>query len=221
MGYHEKNARICCPPPLYHCLGCVIGNLNAVIHGGTMVLPAASFDAAASVKAIAEEECTSLYGTPTMFIDILAIARSISIMLSLFSFLILYNLLIRKEKAELPTLHTGLMAGAPCPEELCKAVVDELGMKDFVVAYGMTETSPVTFQGFPADDMLLKTSTVGYPMDHQEVKVVDNEGKTVGVGEVKIRGVKLSAIVNRWANFAPEGIPPCLATGETMKRLRR
>ena len=113
------------------------------------------------------------------------------------------------------------MAGAPCPEELCKAVVDELGMKDFVVAYGMTETSPVTFQGFPDDAMLLKTSTVGYPMDHQEVKVVDNEGKTVGVGEVKIRGVKLSAIVNRWANFAPEGIPPCLATGETMKRLRR
>ena len=94
-------------------------------------------------------------------------------------------------------------------------------MKDFVVAYGMTETSPVTFQGFPDDDMLLKTSTVGYPMDHQEVKVVDNEGKTVGVGEVKIRGVKLSAIVNRWANFAPEGIPPCLATGATMRGLRR
>ena len=76
------------------------------------------------------------------------------------------------------------MAGAPCPEELCKAVVDELGMKDFVVAYGMTETSPVTFQGFPDDDMLLKTSTVGYPMDHQEVKVVDGQGKTVAVGEV-------------------------------------
>ena len=76
------------------------------------------------------------------------------------------------------------MAGAPCPEELCKAVVDELGMKDFVVAYGMTETSPVTFQGFPDDDILLKTSTVGYPMDHQEVKVVDGQGKTVAVGEV-------------------------------------
>ena len=76
------------------------------------------------------------------------------------------------------------MAGAPCPEELCKAVVDELGMKDFVVAYGMTETSPVTFQGFPDDDMVLKTSTVGYPMDHQEVKVVDGQGKTVAVGEV-------------------------------------
>ena len=76
------------------------------------------------------------------------------------------------------------MAGAPCPEEHCKAVVDELGMKDFVVAYGMTETSPVTFQGFPDDDMLLKTSTVGYPMDHQEVKVVDGQGKTVAVGEV-------------------------------------
>lgn len=100
--------------------------------------------------------------------------------------------MIRKEKAELSTLHTGLMAGAPCPEELCKAVVEELGMKDFVVAYGMTETSPVTFQGFPDDDMLLKTSTVGYPMDHQEVKVVDNEGKTVGVGEVNKRRVKLS-----------------------------
>ena len=100
--------------------------------------------------------------------------------------------MIRKEKAELSTLHTGLMAGAPCPEELCKAVVEELGMKDFVVAYGMTETSPVTFQGFPDDDMLLKTSTVGYPMDHQEVKVVDNKGKTVGVGEVNKRRVKLS-----------------------------
>ena len=99
-------------------------------------------------------------------------------------------MLIRKEKAELPSLHTGLMAGAPCPEELCKAVVEELGMKDFVVAYGMTETSPVTFQGFPDDDMLLKTSTVGYPMDHQEVKVVDNEGKTVRAGEVIKRGEK-------------------------------
>ena len=120
------------------------------------------------------QRCTSLYGTPTMFIDMLAVAR--------------------RERAALPHLHTGLMAGAPCPEELCRcplpttsaprAVVEELGMKDFVVAYGMTETSPVTFQGFPGDDMELKTGTVGFPLDHQEVKVVDPEGRTVAVGEV-------------------------------------
>ena len=143
--YDKKYARICCCCPLYHTFGCVIGNLNALIHGCTMVLPSLSFDPQASIQAIVDEKCTSVYGTPTMFIDLLDVAR--------------------QSKPDLSSVHTGIMAGATCPEELCRYrvtnilqnlsnddnqrdVVNELNMKDFVVAYGMTETSPVTFQVF-------------------------------------------------------------------------
>jgi len=181
IGYDKKYARICCCCPLYHTVGCVIGNLNSLIHGSTMVLPAPSFDPKASIKAITDERCTSVYGTPTMFIDLLDVAR--------------------KEKPDLSSVHTGIMAGATCPEELCRDVVNELNMKDFVVAYGMTETSPVTFQGFCDDDMKLKTSTIGFPSDHTEVKVVDDEGQVVptGVaGELCTRGY--STMLGYWGD---------------------
>jgi len=181
IGYDKKYARICCCCPLYHTFGCVIGNLNALIHGCTMVLPSLSFDPQASIQAIVDEKCTSVYGTPTMFIDLLDVAR--------------------QSKPDLSSVHTGIMAGATCPEELCRDVVNELNMKDFVVAYGMTETSPVTFQGFCDDDMELKTSTIGYPADHTEVKVVDEEGQVVptGVaGELCTRGY--STMLGYWGD---------------------
>jgi len=181
IGYDKKYARICCCCPLYHTFGCVIGNINALIHGCTMVLPSPSFDPQASIQAITDEKCTSVYGTPTMFIDMLDVAR--------------------KVKPDLSSVHTGIMAGASCPEELCRDVVNELNMKDFVVAYGMTETSPVTFQGFCDDNMKLKTSTIGYPSDHTEVKVVDEDGQVVptGVaGELCTRGY--STMLGYWGD---------------------
>ena len=108
------------------------------------------------MAAIESEKCTSIYGTPTMFVDMLDSAR--------------------RTKPDVSHVKTGIMAGAPCPEELCRNVINELNMKDFVVCYGMTETSPVTFQGFTTDPMHLKTGTVGYPSNHQ-VRPISRRGQ--------------------------------------------
>merc|ERR1719266_807763 len=159
IGYNEKPHRICVSVPFYHCFGNVAGTLAGLVHGATNVVPCPSFNGAACVEAIEAERCTSIYGTPTMFVDILAAAR--------------------QRKPDVSHVETGIMAGAPCPQELCKNVIAELNMKDFVVCYGMTETSPVTFQGFCSDDLVLKTSTVGFPSNHQEMAVMDGEGKIV------------------------------------------
>ncbi len=162
IGYDKKHHKICCAPPLYHCFGCVIGNIAALYHGATMVLPGPHFNAKACLASIESEKCTSIYGTPTMFTDMIEAQKV--------------------QNNDLASVETGIMAGAPCPEKLCLDVVHKLNAKDFVVAYGMTETSPVTFQGFPHDSMELKTSTIGYPAAHTEVKVVDEQGKLVPVG---------------------------------------
>jgi len=171
IGYDQKHHKICVSVPLYHCFGNVAGSLCSALHGATCVLPCPSFNGEACVEAIEAEKCTSIYGTPTMFVDMLAAAR--------------------RAKPDLSHVETGIMAGAPCPQELCKNVVSELNMKDFVVAYGLTETSPVVFQGFCSDSMDRKVGTIGYPSDHVEVAVFNEKGEIVeaGVtGELVTRG---------------------------------
>ncbi|XP_042888637.1 medium-chain acyl-CoA ligase ACSF2, mitochondrial-like [Penaeus japonicus] len=161
--YEKKPHRICISVPLYHCFGCIGGSLCGMLYGATSVLPSAGFDPDAIVRTLESERITSCYGTPTMFVDILNSYR--------------------KNPTDLSAISTGIMAGAPCPQELVMAVINDLKMKDFIVMYGMTETSPVTFQCFPSDPPEVRSSTIGYPGDHIEVKVVNESGDLVRAGE--------------------------------------
>jgi fatty-acyl-CoA synthase len=145
--------RVCIPVPFYHCFGMGMGNLGCTSHGATMVIPAPAFDPAATLRAVQEERCTSLYGVPTMFIAELALPDFASY--------------------DLSSLRTGIMAGSPCPVEVMKRVVDEMGMTEVTICYGMTETSPVSTQTGAEDDLDRRTATVGRVHPHLEVKVVD------------------------------------------------
>ncbi|XP_066986608.1 medium-chain acyl-CoA ligase ACSF2, mitochondrial-like [Macrobrachium rosenbergii] len=170
-SYGLKEHRICMTVPLYHCFGCVLGSLNGAHFGATCVFPSPGFDPQAAVQAMQDERVTSCYGTPTMFVDILNAQRS--------------------NQRDVSSLSTGIMSGAPCPQELVLALINEMNMKDILVMYGMTETSPVTFQCYPTDPVSVRSSTIGYPSDHTEVKIIDEEGKVtpIGVGgELCIRG---------------------------------
>lgn len=162
-GYSEAD-RICIPVPYYHCFGMGMGNLGATSHGATMVIPAPGFDPALTLKAVQEERCTSLYGVPTMFIAELGLPDFADY--------------------DLSSLRTGIMAGSPCPVEVMKRVVTEMGMTEVTICYGMTETSPVSTQTGADDDLDRRTSTVGRVHPHLEVKVVDpGTGLTVPRGE--------------------------------------
>ncbi|MDI2125269.1 AMP-binding protein [Yinghuangia seranimata] len=147
---HED--RVCLPVPFYHCFGMVMGNLGAVAHGSCIVIPAPAFDAAATLRTVAEERCTVLYGVPTMFIAALAEPDFTSY--------------------DLSTLRTGVMAGAPCPVEVMKRVIDDMGMADVTICYGMTETSPVSTQTRVDDSLEQRTATVGAVHPHVEIKIV-------------------------------------------------
>ncbi len=155
--------RVCIPVPLYHCFGMVIGNLACLVHGATMVYPADSFDPQAVLKAVEQERCTALYGVPTMFIALLRHPE--------------FDLF------DLSSLRTGIMAGAPCPISVMREVIDRMHMAGVTIAYGMTETSPVSFQSDMDDPLELRVSTVGRIQPHLEVKLVDTEGATVMRGE--------------------------------------
>jgi fatty-acyl-CoA synthase len=155
--------RICIPVPLYHCFGMVMGNLAAVTLGAAMVYPGEGFDPLTTLKTVAQEKCTTLYGVPTMFIAELDHPE--------FS------------RFDLTSLRTGIMAGAPCPIEVMKRVNAEMNMREVTIAYGMTETSPVSFQSAVDDPLERRVSTVGRIHPHVEVKVVDLDGKIVGRGE--------------------------------------
>jgi fatty-acyl-CoA synthase len=162
-GYTEAD-RICVPVPYYHCFGMGMGNLAATSHGATVVLPAPGFDPAATLRAVQDERCTSLYGVPTMFIAELGLPDFADY--------------------DLSSLRTGIMAGSPCPVEVMKRVVSEMGMTEVTICYGMTETSPVSTQTGADDDLDRRTSTVGRVHPHLEVKVVDPAtGLTVPRGE--------------------------------------
>ncbi|UYQ65277.1 AMP-binding protein [Streptomyces peucetius] len=163
IAYSEQD-RVCIPVPFYHCFGMVMGNLAATSHGACMVIPAPSFDPAATLRAVQEERCTSLYGVPTMFIAELNLPGFASY--------------------DLSTLRTGIMAGSPCPVEVMKRVVAEMNMAEVSICYGMTETSPVSTQTRRDDDLERRTGTVGRVMPHIEVKVVDPvTGVTLPRGE--------------------------------------
>ena len=155
--------RMCIPVPLYHCFGMVMGVLGCATHGAAMVFPAEAFDPAEVLKAVSEEQCTALYGVPTMFIAVLDHP----------SF----------GDCDLQSLRTGVMAGAPCPVEVMKRVVSDLHMPEVTIGYGMTETSPVSFQSHSDDSIQLRVSTVGTIHPHVEVKIVDENGRVVPVGE--------------------------------------
>ncbi|MEV0603132.1 AMP-binding protein [Streptomyces sp. NPDC050315] len=163
VGYTEAD-RICLPVPFYHCFGMVMGNLAATSHGACTVIPAPAFEPAATLRAVQQERCTSLYGVPTMFIAELNLPDFASY--------------------DLSSLRTGIMAGSPCPVEVMKRVVAEMHMAEVSICYGMTETSPVSTQTRRDDDLEHRTETVGRVLPHVEVKVVDPAtGDTVPRGE--------------------------------------
>ncbi|MFF4699563.1 AMP-binding protein [Streptomyces chattanoogensis] len=179
IGYTEHD-RVCLPVPFYHCFGMVMGNLGATSHGACIVIPAPAFDAAATLQAVQDERCTSLYGVPTMFIAELHHPDFASY--------------------DLSSLRTGIMAGSPCPEEVMKRVVSEMHMAEVSICYGMTETSPVSTQTRRDDDLEHRTATVGRVLPHIEVKVVDPvSGVTVPrgtPGELCTRGY--SVMLGYW-----------------------
>ena len=154
MSYTEAD-RICVPVPFYHCFGMVMGNLASTSHGACVVIPAPAFDPTATLRAVQDEKCTSLYGVPTMFIAELALANFADY--------------------DLSSLRTGCMAGSPCPVEVMKRVITEMNMAEVTIAYGMTETSPVSTQTRKDDSLDRRTATVGRVHPHVEVMVVDPE----------------------------------------------
>ncbi|WIN00558.1 AMP-binding protein [Actinoplanes oblitus] len=162
IDYTEAD-RICIPVPFYHCFGMVMGNLAATSHGAAMVIPAPGFDPALTLRAVAGQRCTSLYGVPTMFIAMLHHPDFATF--------------------DLSSLRTGIMAGSPCPVETMKQVIDRMGMTEVSICYGMTETSPVSCQTRTDDSLDRRVATVGRVGPHLEVKVVDSHGATVPIGE--------------------------------------
>ena len=156
-------SRVCIPVPLYHCFGMVMGNLGCLTHAAAMVYPGESFEPAATLAAIEAERCDVLYGVPTMFIA----------QLNLPGF----------ERYDVSSLRRGIMAGAPCPVEVMKEVMSRMHMSEITIAYGMTETSPVSFQSSRDDPIELRVSTVGRIQPHLEVKIVAPDGMTVPRGE--------------------------------------
>jgi fatty-acyl-CoA synthase len=163
LEYSERD-RVCIPVPLYHCFGMVLGNLAATSHGACMVFPSETFEPEATLEACAQERCTSLYGVPTMFIAELAHER--------FS------------EFDLGSLRTGIMAGSPCPIEVMKRVSSEMGIDEMSIAFGMTETSPVTTQVRCDDTLENRCGTVGEVGPHVEIKIIDAvTGRTVERGE--------------------------------------
>lgn len=170
IGLTERD-RICIPVPLYHCFGMVMGNLAAIAHGAAMIYPAESFDAARTLEAVDRERATALYGVPTMFIAELESPDFAG-----------YNL---------SSLRTGIMAGSPCPVEVMKRVISQMNLAEITNCYGMTETSPVSFQTGTHDSFDRRVSTVGRVHPHVQVKIVDAHGRCVprGVqGELHTRG---------------------------------
>jgi fatty-acyl-CoA synthase len=168
----DETDRVCSPVPLYHCFGCVIGVLACMVHGSTLLIPSEYFDALATLDCIEQERATALYGVPTMFIAVLEQPTFAG--------------------RDLSSLRTGVMAGAPCPVELMKKVMGDLGAEEVTIAYGLTECSPAATQTKTDDPIELRVTTVGAPVPGVEVSVFDPETGEVcedGVqGEIRMRG---------------------------------
>ena len=179
---YSEDDRICVPVPFYHCFGCVMGNLAAVTHGAAIVIPAETFDPESTLRAIETERCTSIYGVPTMFIAQLDHPAFGSF--------------------RLDSLRTGIMAGAPCPIEVMRTVIERMHVREVTICYGMTETSPVSFQSAVDDVLELRVSTVGRVHPHVECKIIDPaDGAVVPrgtAGELCTRGY--SVMLEYWNN---------------------
>ena len=180
--------RLCIPVPLYHCFGMVLGNLACTTHGAAMVYPGPGFDPVAVLRTVAEERCTGLHGVPTMFIAELEHPDF--------------------DSFDLTSLRTGIMAGSPCPIEVMRRAVDRMHLQEITICYGMTETSPVSFQSSTDDPLARRVSTVGRIHPHLEVKIVDAEGRIVPrgtSGELCTRGY--SVMLGYWEDRArTEGV---------------
>jgi fatty-acyl-CoA synthase len=161
MAFSEED-RLCIPVPFYHCFGMVMGTLGCVSKGATMIVPGEGFEPSETLKAVSDEHCTALFGVPTMFVAELALPDF--------------------DTYDFSHLRTGIMAGAPCPIEVMKQVQSKMNLTEMTIAYGMTETSPVSFQSNVDDPLDKRVSSVGRIHPHVEVKVVDDTGKTLGVG---------------------------------------
>ena len=175
--------RLCIPVPLYHCFGMVLGNLACTTHGAAMVYPGPGFDPLAVLQTVAGERCTGLHGVPTMFIAELEHPEF--------------------DRFDLSSLRTGIMAGSPCPIEVMRRAVERMHLREITICYGMTETSPVSFQSSASDPLERRVSTVGRVHPHLEVKIVDAEGRIVprGVpGELCTRGY--SVMLGYWDDEA-------------------
>ncbi len=171
--------KVCIPVPLYHCFGMVLGNLACITHGAAIVYPSEGFDPLSTLETVAAERCTALYGVPTMFIAELGHPEF--------------------KRFDLSTLRTGIMAGSPCPIEVMKRCVSEMHMSEVTIAYGMTETSPVSTQTLFDDTLERRVSTVGRVHPHIEVKIVDGDGRIVPpgtAGELCTRGY--SVMLGYW-----------------------
>jgi fatty-acyl-CoA synthase len=175
--------RLCIPVPMYHCFGMVLGVLACVTHGSAMVFPGEGFDPLAVLQTVAEERCTALHGVPTMFIAEMEHPDF--------------------TKFDLSSLRTGIMAGAPCPIEVMRRAISLMHLREITIAYGMTETSPVSFQTTPDDPIERRVSTIGRVHPHLEVKIVDAEGRIVPAGtpgELCTRGY--SVMLGYWDDEA-------------------
>lgn len=173
--------RLCIPVPLYHCFGMVMANLGCLTHGSTMIYPSEAFDPGQTLQALTEERCTAMYGVPTMFIAVLDHPDF--------------------GRCDLSSLRTGIMAGSPCPEEVMRRVIDRMNMREITIAYGMTETSPVSFQSATDDSLERRVSTVGRVQPHCEVKIIDDQGRIVPrgtSGELCTRGY--SVMLGYWSD---------------------
>ncbi|KAK4136299.1 acetyl-CoA synthetase-like protein [Trichocladium antarcticum] len=169
---------LCCPPPLFHCFGLVLGLMAVVTHGAKIVYPAEVFDAPATLRAIASEQCTAVHGVPAMFDSLLALPEA------------------KDLKASDLRLRTGIIAGAPVPRYLMELLVSRLGMSEFTSSYGLTEASPTCFNAFTDDPIHTRLTTVGPLMPHATAKIVDRDGQIVPIGtrgELCIGGYQLQA----------------------------
>ena len=181
LGLTERD-RMVIPVPLYHCFGMVMGNLGCITHGSTLIYPNDAFDAELTLRAVAEERASILYGVPTMFIAMLDHPSRAAL--------------------DLSSLRSGIMAGATCPIEVMRKVIDQLHMAEVQIAYGMTETSPVSLQTGPDDGLELRVTTVGRTQPQLETKLVDADGRIVArgeIGELCTRGYSL--MLGYWDNL--------------------
>ncbi len=180
LGLTEHD-RLVIPVPLYHCFGMVMGNLGCMTHGSTMIYPNDAFDPALTLQAVADERATALYGVPTMFIAVLDQPQ--------------------RADYDLSSLRTGIMAGATCPIEVMRRVISELHMSEVQIAYGMTETSPVSMQTSADDELELRVTSVGRTQPQLESKIIDEQGNVVPrgqIGELCTRGY--SVMLGYWGN---------------------